>query len=546
MNSLHNDWPLKKWAWVSLSGLLIYILLQILPSIASPEASGLQLKLIEKSEAERHAKDFILQEFGQSVLSSHAIHQSSKSLSGYLAKEKLTDTYNKEYDKQFPVDTYQVEVTSPRINSAGAVTQYYVYVHMQTGNIVAWNRLGALIDEEQRITNPDEARQAVIGFAQKRGFKPEQLDILSQSEDGSHTTVMVLDNTRIGEAKLQLRIQPVKMPDGRTQILTYKPSFKVPASYTDLVARQDKQANAMAFFGNLVMSGLLFVLSIIYAVLYRQHSSFKRGLIMTIVFAVFYIASNYNMADGVMSIMGENPDAELNVSVKLIIASLLSLILAVSVYFALIAGDGLWRQMGFKLWPRFGEQGFGETVWRSMKQGYLLALMLLGIQTLILLVLQYVLGVWTTTDVTQSPYNMKMPWLFPVIAWCAAISEEAIYRLFGIGLLRKWLKNTFIASLIPTVIWAMGHVTYPLYPSTTRLFELVIIGLIFSYILIRFGFITAVFTHAIFNTVMMCVMLFFLGDAVNIAAALFYLVLPVIIAWLLRGLHRRFKPSQAT
>lgn len=333
------------------------------------------------------------------------------------------------------------------------------------------------------------------------------------------------------------------MSDGRIQILTYKPAFKVPASYIEQVAKQDKQANAMSLYGYFVMTGLLFILSIVYAVLYRQHSSFKRGLIMTIVFAVFYIASNYNMADGVMASMGENPDAALNVTFGLIITSLLSLIMAASVYFALIAGDGLWRQMGFKLWPRFKEQNFGDTVWRSMKQGYLLALMLLGIQTLILLVLQYVLGVWTTSDVSQSPYNMNFPWLFPVIAWCAAISEEAVYRLFGIGLLRKWFKNTFIASLIPTVIWAMGHVAYPLYPSTTRLIELTIIGLIFSYILIRFGFITAVFTHAIFNTVMMCVMLVFLGSAVNIAAALFYIVLPVIIAWILRYLHNRFKPA---
>ncbi len=186
------------------------------------------------------------------------------------------------------------------------------------------------------------------------------------------------------------------MSDGRIQILTYKPAFKVPASYIEQVAKQDKQANAMSLYGYFVMTGLLFILSIVYAVLYRQHSSFKRGLIMTIVFAVFYIASNYNMADGVMASMGENPDAALNVTFGLIITSLLSLIMAASVYFALIAGDGLWRQMGFKLWPRFKEQNFGDTVWRSMKQGYLLALMLLGIQTLILLVLQYVLGVWTT------------------------------------------------------------------------------------------------------------------------------------------------------
>lgn len=543
MNSLHVDRPVNRWILLSLSGLLLYIMLQIVPSLANPAASGLGLKPISRAEAEQRATAFVQEQFRQEVLTSHAVYQSNTLLSGYLAKEKLTEHYIAAYGDSYPVDSYQVEVTSPRINSAGSQTHYYVYVHMESGAVIAWNRLGALIDDEQRFANHEQAEQAVIAFAEKQGFTAAKLEVMPQLEDGSNTVVLQVTDTAIGEAQLQLRIQPVRMPDGTVQILTYKPVFKVPSAYASLVSWQDKLANALSLWGYFVMTALLFILSIVYAVLYRQHTSFRRGLILTLLFAFFYILINYNMADGLLANYGEDPEAEINVTMGLIVTSLLAMMMAASIYFALIAGDGLWRQMGYKLWPRCGEDGFGQQVWRSMKQGYLLALMLLGAQTIILLALQLLLGVWSASDVVQSPYNMSKPWLFPIVAWCAAISEEAVYRLFGIGLLRKWIGNMFIASLIPSVIWALGHVTYPLYPSVTRLIELTIIGLLFSYIMMRFGFMTAVFTHAIFNTIMMCIMLIFLGTAVNIIASLFYLALPVGIAWALRALHRRLQPS---
>ena len=62
------------------------------------------------------------------------------------------------------------------------------------------------------------------------------------------------------------------------------------------------------------------------------------------------------------------------------------------------------------------------------------------------------------------------PWIFPIDGLvCCHIRRKLFYRLFGIGLMKKWFKNTFVASLIPTIIWALGHVTYPIFPSTTRL-----------------------------------------------------------------------------
>lgn len=174
-----------------------------------------------------------------------------------------------------------------------------------------------------------------------------------------------------------------------------------------------------------------------------------------------------------------------------------------------------------------------------MGLGYLIALILLGVQSVIFLVLESAIGSWSTSDATQSPYNIKWLWLMPMLAWCAAISEEAIYRFFGIALFRRWFKNIYVAALIPTILWALGHVAYPIFPFYTRLIELIIIGMIFSYIFLRYSLITAIFVHAIFDSLLMGFSLVSVGGALNIGAAIFYAVLPVPIAYIIRIWHRK-------
>ena len=237
---------------------------------------------------------------------------------------------------------------------------------------------------------------------------------------------------------------------------------------------------------------------------------------------------------------GESANTSSQALFALVFTVAITGVLAVSVYFSLVGGDGLWRSMGRNHWPRFGETEYGDHVWRSMWLGYLIAFMLLGLQTVIFIVLMHVTGAWSTSDVSQSPYNLATPLIFPLMAWCAAISEEAVYRLFGIGLMKKWFKNTFVASLIPTIIWALGHVTYPIFPSTTRLLELTIIGLIFSFMFVRYGFMAVVFAHAVFDSIMMAISLMFMGTVGNILLGIIYILLPIPIAWVIRWFSYTF------
>ncbi|MFB9327384.1 CPBP family intramembrane glutamic endopeptidase [Paenibacillus aurantiacus] len=530
MNRIEVKPNWKLYSWLAAASVILYVLVQVLPATAGAFFGTGAEQVIAKSEAERRAAAFLTEQFGDTPQSVHAFHQSDKLLYGYLAKEKLSEDYADRYDREFPTDTYQVTSTLP----GGNGEELYVYVHMENGSVVGWHKPHAT---EAELPEPEQRIAAAVDFAASRGFDRDSVKAQKQLTREGDVRLDVIGKA-IGEAKLSLLIG-TELQGGRVIVTRYAPAFEVPADYEAYVDEQDSLASSLSLFGSTLMSLVLFILAVIYAALYRKHTSFARGWLLAAIFLGFYLINNFNMIDGLAASFGEMENARTVALVGMIVQSFITVVMAAAVYFSLVGGDGLWRSMGWQLWPRSSEKGYGEHIWNSMKLGYMLAFILLAVQTVILLILENATDAWSTTDVMQSPYNFAAPWLFPLLAWCAAISEEAVFRFFAIGLLKKWLRSTFVAALIPTVIWALGHVTYAIYPSTTRLIELTILGLLFSYFFLRFGLAAVIFAHAIFDSIMMAISLMFLGQPVNIVLGIVYIVLPVGIAAALRRLDKR-------
>lgn len=530
--SLQAEIPWSRALILAAIGTLIFLLLQVAPSIYN-EAAGKGLSsVISKEQAAEAARDFVRTHYGEQASRSHVVYQAGKLLPGYLDKAKKLEEFTTQYDKDYPFEMYQAEVyaANPEGNRL-----YFIYVHMFTGEVVAWNW------HQESGYNPGlmqgaEAEEAALAFIASRGYHREELDVKGKETDGSIR--IGVQGAAIGEATLDLLVR-VSEIGGKPVAVSFKPEFQVPQSYKDYVAGQDRLAERLSLFGYLLLSAVLGVLAIIYAILYRRHSSFARGWLITAAALAIFIAYLYNSADGFRAMGGEVANLGIITAGMIIFYILFTSAQAAGVYFSLVAGDGLWRSMGRKLWPRFREPGYGDHIWNSMKLSYLLALVLLGLQSVIFLVLQQSVGMWGTTDVTQSPLNTATLFILPLLAWYAAIFEEAVFRLFSISILKKWLKSSFIACLIPAFIWALGHVSYPIYPSTTRMIELTIIGVIFGYIMLKHGFITALFTHAILNTILMGLQLCLTGEVGYMIAAIAYLALPLAIAWIIRARHRR-------
>ncbi|PWV87851.1 CAAX prenyl protease-like protein [Paenibacillus cellulosilyticus] len=530
-----TDYPLlpqripRSIKFVGLVGLIMFILLQIVPIFVSPSDSGSSesSSVLTREEATTKAVAFAKSRFNEPISQTHTVHQSDSMLYGYLSKEQKLDSYGKTYDSKFPTDTFQTEISM----KSGTL---FVQVHMESGQVTGWTYLPAYTETKTKNNYMSDwsrlmaARQAAVTAS---GFRLS--DLKDSTVSGNVVTLRPKGYT-IGDAALTVKVT-VDWPATAAKpiIFNYEPKFNAPVSYTSYVQEQKELASTLSLYGSMLMNALLFLLAIITAIRIRKIALFRRGLVLCLLFLGFYIANNYNMADGIRATLGIRANTEALTAGGVFISNIVTVLMGLAIWFSLVTGDGLWRRIGKPLWLRYGEPGYGRHVWSSMKISYPLAFALLGAQTILLLGLDRSIGSWSTTSVDSSPYNMALPLLFPLLAWCAAISEEALYRLFGIALFERLFRRRFLGCLMPTVIWALGHVSYPVFPAYSRLIELTIVGLLFCWIFIRFGFITAVFTHAILDTVLMSFDLLMMGSAMNVIAAVVYLVLPVAVAWVL-------------
>lgn len=509
-------------------GLVLFVLLQILPSTAS---ETLQLEqsaqVLTKEQAKAAALKFAEDELGLSPGPDAVVtYQTQSDVYGYLAKEKLTDDYLQKYEKQFPYDVFRVYFSLSEEGWDGVT----IDVHMTTGKAVGFKKIPAtdllvppneLLSSQGLALNQDEKIKLAEPYLKALGYGEQGSPAVKETASGLRLT---FQEYNIGDAGARLDI---RYKDG--QVAEIAGYFEVPQSYTDYVKRQKTIANWLTYAGYALFTFVLGILAIVYSALTRAFTSFKRGIALAAVYFLISMGSALNMLPYLES---EGVNATL-LMFGFVVQGLVTLILASSIYFSLVGGDGLWRKQGINLWARAKERGYGRHVLSSMADGYAWALILLGVQSVIFFILERTIHTWSTTDATQSPYNMLYPALLPLLAWVAGIGEEAVYRLFGIPMLKKMFRSTLAASIITTLIWAFGHTLYPIYPVISRPIELLFIGLLFSYIFLRYGFIAVMFAHVVFDSILMSLSVMFMGGTLNMVSGLFFIVLPALVAYVI-------------
>lgn len=531
----------QKLIWVLAAlGLIIFLFVQVFPSTASEtlemDQSG---KVISKQQARNEAI-----KFAQSVLHMNldgqeqalVTYETNSDLYGYLTKEDLLASFSKKYEKKFPYDVFRVHFTHPD----AVLNQLTVDVHMTTGQVVRFEKVASASTANKQMMlkygseteaslrswegdmTLEEKEKLAEPYLKAFGFQSSQLELASK--EGDVGLLYHIPGSNVGQSQAQ-----IKLHYEYGAVSSLESSFSVPQSHMNYVKGQTKLANWLTFGGYALFTLVLGILAIVYSALTRMHTSFKRGIFLASVYFILSMAGTINMLPAFQS---ESTEPGIIVF-ALVFQGLVTLFLAASIYFSLVAGDGLWRKNGLRLWARAKEPGYGRQVLTSMGQGYAWALILLGVQSIIYIVLDKTIHTWSTTDATQSPYNMYYPLLFPLLAWVAGIGEEAVYRLFGIPMLKKMFRSTFIASLLTTLIWAFGHTLYPIYPVISRPIELTFIGLLFSFIFLRYGYMAVVFSHVVFDSILMALSLMFMGGALNIGAGIFYIALPAIVAYII-------------
>ncbi|MDG0790636.1 hypothetical protein OMP38_07040 [Cohnella ginsengisoli] len=393
----------SKWATAAAIGLLIFLFMQVLPAII-PAIKG-ESAAIGRSEAKRIALAYASERWGMDLgegSEATITHVGDDRMAAYMTKHKLTDEYDRDWDARYPTDVYAVDLHA----ADGSVDR--VSVHMETGAVVGWARVGdAMTDAEKAAVRDVEAQtaKALAWLKTQPEFDASSWEPIGSLTEGG-SVILQSRKTGLSDAHLQLLVQPDK-------VLTYR--YALPVSFAEEIAKQRKIADKLSMTGFLLPQIVMFVLAVIYAAACRGWTSFKRGLFLSAAFFVMYAGFMFNLRPGLRaSSSGMNAiAAESDVTALLVTNVVILFIQALLTYFAAVGGDGLWRSMGRSLWPRWQDADYGIRIKTAMKQGYMLAVILLGAQSVVLTVLGLLLGSYYGSDPSQSAYNMYYPWLLP-------------------------------------------------------------------------------------------------------------------------------------
>ncbi len=143
---------------------------------------------------------------------------------------------------------------------------------------------------------------------------------------------------------------------------------------------------------------------------------------------------------------------------------------------------------------------FSRDVAQTLLFGYCFAVIMVGLQTAIFEFGFRYCDVWVEQERLSRFSTAYFPFLgILIMAANASITEETLYRLFGYHFSLKMLRNSFLAVVIPSVIWGLGHTGYMVFPFWFRGVEVTLLGILTIFIYRRFGLLCVIVQHFLFD-----------------------------------------------
>jgi len=308
--------------------------------------------------------------------------------------------------------------------------------------------------------------------------------------------------------------------------------FKVPEEFGRDYEKIQSQGMLLTIISTVLMFLTGIAALVMFIVKYKQGTiRWRFALVFALLIAILFVLQTVNSFPlakaGYPTVMGYG----VYIGMLLAVGVMVAVIYGVFILFTGASGDVLSREIYPKSLGTLEQllQGrvFTRSFFFSSVRGYALGFFFMGYLTLFYLIGQRYLGVFKPAE---GPYSnllgTYLPWLAPLsISLLAAVSEEFVSRLFSITFLKRYLKWTPAALVIPAVIWAFGHSSYPVFPVYVRGIELTIGGVIFGIFFLRFNIMTCIVAHYVLDAI-------FIGIPLLRSGNTYYIISGVVVCLL--------------
>jgi len=457
----------------------------------------------------------------------------------YLQKTFGLEKANEIVRNEVPVYYWEYRAFNPLQEE-----EFVFDAHPTDGRMIGYNHT---INEEVAGANleQDAAKQIAEDFLGSRAGKDLALYELATSEQNKQKNRTDYQfewkkkDANLGEAELRLIVDIQGDKVG-----TYLEYLKVPETFSRAYTEEISVGDLLAFV-SMGFSFLIFIAAVI--IFIKKYKTgeirWKFGLIFGIVILALSLADTFNSLPLLNSFYSTDTGYGVYWGTLLAGVILGSMVYGIFILFTGASGDSLTREV----FPKSAESisrlikfdVFNRQFAKSSLAGYALAFIDLGLITIFYFIAQKYFDVWSPAE---SPFdnimNTALPFLAPLLVGVtAAISEEFVFRYFAISFFKKYFKYTFLALLIPAVIWAFGHSNYEIFPVYVRGIELTLIGLLYGYFFIKFDIWTCIIAHFATNAILVSMPLlrsenpyFFISGLAVIGLGLLP-VIPALFKW---------------
>lgn len=366
-----------------------------------------------------------------------------------------------------------------------------------------------------------------------------------------HTFVYERTDAKIGNGTYRLKI--VVSGDTVTELTHF---VKVPEAFTRRYNEMRSANIVVAFIASLIVLLLYFLgggVIGLYWIIRKRWYLLKQPLLCAFILALLSVFASANQLPFLW--MQYNSTFSINsFLVQLFLTFLISFIGQTAAYtFIIMAAESLTRRAFGnhpQLWSVFSAENSstyaiaGRTLGGYLLVGFNVAFVI----AFYMLSLRY-LGWWSPAEMLFDPNILATyaPWFSPLaLSLNAGFIEECLFRaipLAGAALLGSHFgkRNWWIAAafILQAIVFGAAHANYPVQPSYARLIELLIPSCIWGAIYLRFGLLTNIIAHVVYDIIWLSIPIFISYSSDT--SAYKGIIIIITLLPLLRVLYARLK-----